>query len=63
MQPYNITIPIYAETEAEADMFRQDFYHFVDDKQKQGIAVTAKKLSQALAMFKDNPYLNHFLKL
>lgn len=63
MKPYNVTIPIYAETEAEVEAFRKDFYDFVDGKRQQGIAVSAKKMSQALAMFKDNQYLNNFLKI
>lgn len=62
MQAYNATIPIYAETEDEVKAFEKNFYDFVDEKRSQGIAVSAKKMSQALAMFKDNQYLNNFLK-
>lgn len=63
MQAYNATIPIYAETEDEVKAFEKNFYDFVDEKRSQGIAVSAKKMSQALAMFKDNQYLNNFLKI
>lgn len=63
MQAYNATIPIYAETEDEVKAFEKNFYDFVDEKRSQGIAVSAKKMSQALAMFKDNQYLNNFLKM
>lgn len=63
MQQYNATIPVYAETEEEAAAFQKTFYDFVDEKRNQGIAVTAKKLTQALKMFKDNQYLNNFLKM
>lgn len=63
MQPYNATIPIYAETEDEVKAFEKNFYDFVNEKRNQGIAVSAKKMSQALAMFRDNAYLNNFLKI
>lgn len=63
MKPYNATIPIYAETEDEVKAFEKNFYDFVNEKRNQGIAVSAKKMSQALAMFKDNQYLNNFLKI
>lgn len=63
MQPYNATIPIYAESEDEVKAFEKNFYDFVNEKRNQGIAVSAKKLTQALKMFKDNQYLNNFLKI
>ena len=62
MQPYTITIPIYAESEEEAKRFAQDFYQFVSEKREQGIAVTAQKFGNALAQFKDNPFLTNYLK-
>lgn len=63
MQAYNAIIPIYAETEDEVKAFEKNFYDFVNEKRSQGIAVSAKKLTQALMMFKDNQYLNNFLKM
>lgn len=63
MQAYNATIQIYAESEEELSTFQKAFYDFVNEKRNQGIAVSAKKLTQALTMFKDNQYLNNFLKM
>ena len=63
MQAYNVAIPIYAESEEEVAAFQKTFYDFVDEKRNQGIAVSAKKLTQALKMFKDNQYFNNFLKM
>lgn len=62
MQPYTITIPIYAKDEEEAKKFAQDFYQFVAEKREQGIAVTAEKVGNALSQFKDNPILINYLK-
>ncbi|MCM1168879.1 MAG: hypothetical protein NC324_02975 [Bacteroides sp.] len=62
MQPYNATIPIYAESQEEVAVFQRTFYDFVDGKRGQGVAVSAKKLTQAIKMFKDNAYLDNFLK-
>lgn len=62
MQPYTITIPIYANNEAEAKQFARDFHQFVAEKREQGIAVTADKFGKALAQFKNNPFLTNYLK-
>lgn len=57
-----VTIPIYAETEAEAKSFEQTFYAFVNAKREQGIAVTASKMAEALNKFGNNMFLNNFLR-
>lgn len=62
MTPYKATIYIYANGEDEVLEFQQLFYDFVNSKREQGIAVTALKLTQALAKYKDNFFVNNFLK-
>lgn len=63
MRPFNVTIPIYAGAEDEVKAFQQEFYAFVSEKRERGIAVSAKKMTQALKMFRDNKYLDNFLKM
>lgn len=62
MQQYNVTIPVYAESAADAENFAKAFYVFVDEKRLQGIAVTADKLAGALKKYKDNFFLLSYLK-
>lgn len=62
MQQYNITIPVYADSAENAENLAKDFYLFVDEKRKQGIAITAEKLAEALKRYKDNFLLISYLK-
>lgn len=62
MQPYTVTIPIYANSEEEAKQFARDFHAFVAEKREQGIAVTAEKFGKAISQFKNNPFLTNYLR-
>lgn len=62
MKAYNITIPIYADSDSEAQELERQFYDFVAEKRTQGIAVKACKLSDALKRFRDNYFVINFLK-
>lgn len=63
MQQYNVTIPVYADSADKAESFAKSFYLFVDEKRRQGIAVTAEKLTGALEKYKDNIFLINYLKI
>ena len=62
MQVFSVNIPIYANNETEANNFAKEFYGFVASKREQGIAVSADKMIQAINQFKNNPFLNNFLR-
>jgi hypothetical protein len=62
MQPYKVTFYVYAESEEQARELEQQLYEFVDSKRSRGIAVTARKLTQALIKFRDNYFVNNYLK-
>lgn len=62
MQPQKIEFYAYCENEAEAKELSMALYAFVNAKREQGIAVRAAKLTQALAKYKDNFFVNNFLK-
>jgi hypothetical protein len=57
-----ISFYIYCESESEAKELTQALHDFVEDKRKVGIAVTARKLIDALNKFKNNFFVNNFLK-
>jgi hypothetical protein len=62
MKPIKIHFYVYCEQDSEAAELMQTLHNFVEDKRKIGIAVTAKKLTEALTKYKDNFFLNNFLK-
>jgi hypothetical protein len=62
MQPYKITMFVYADSEEQALELEQALYRFVDNKRKQGVAVSAQKLTQALMRYANNYFVNQFLK-
>jgi hypothetical protein len=57
-----ISFYIYCDNDSEANELAKALHDFVESKRAQGIAVTAKKLTNALNKFKDNFFVNNFLK-
>lgn len=57
MNIYNITIPIYAATQEEADQAQRALRDFVSRYRDRGIAVTGNKVRDALASFSDNGFI------
>jgi len=62
MKGYEIRFNVYAESQEEAEAASQALRQFVDAKARQGIAVTAVKLSEAVGRFKDNYFVNQYFK-
>lgn len=62
MQPLQIKFYAYCDTEDEAKELEKALYDFVDAKRKQGVAVRAGKLTEALAKYKDNFLVTNFLR-
>jgi hypothetical protein len=62
MKPAKIEFFVYVENDAEAAELSKSLFGFVDGKRQMGIAVTAKALMSALDKFKDNHFLNSYLK-
>lgn len=62
MQPYKIEIYIYAESEQEAQEVQQAAYDFVNENYQRGRLVTASKLKDLLIKYKNNFFVQNFLK-
>ena len=62
MQPYKIEVYIYAESEQEARDVQQAAYDFVNEKYQRGGLVTASKLKDLLIKYKNNFFVQNFLK-
>ena len=54
MNVYNVEIPIYAESDAEAAELRQTIVWFINLHRSNGRAVTAKKVSDAIKQWDKN---------
>ncbi|MBR2266608.1 MAG: hypothetical protein IJ882_08145 [Paludibacteraceae bacterium] len=62
MKPYNVTLWVYADSDAEAQAFQQELNDFVVRKYNQGIYVRAGKLGKLLKQYGNNPMVSAFLK-
>ena len=57
MNVYNITVPIYAESEQEAMEAQQALYNFVSRYRERNVAVTGSKVAAALRNLESNPFI------
>lgn len=57
-----VTFNVYANSQEEADAASQAIASFVDNMAKQGVAVTANKLSQAVQSWGNNPLVRNYFK-
>ena len=62
MQPYTIEVYIFAEDEREAKEVQQAAYDFVNENYQRGGFVTAVKLKDLLIKYKNNFFVQNFLK-
>lgn len=57
MNVYNITVPIYAESEQEAMEGQQALFDFVSRYRERNVAVTGSKVAAALRNLEGNPFI------
>lgn len=57
MNVYNITVPIYAESEQEAMAAQQALFDFVNRYRERNVAVTGNKVAAALQNLESNPFI------
>lgn len=57
-----IVFNVYANRQEEADSASQAIATFIDNMAKQGVAVTAEKLSQAVQSWGNNPLVRNYFK-
>lgn len=57
MNVYTITVPIYAESEQEAQEAQQALYNFVNRYRERNVAVTGNKVVAALKNLESNPFI------
>jgi ApbE superfamily uncharacterized protein (UPF0280 family) len=62
MQGYKVQFNVFANSQEEADAASRAIATFVDNMAKQGVAVTAEKLSQAVQSWGNNPLVRNYFK-
>ena len=62
MGGYEIRFNVYAESQEEADKATEAIKAFISAKASHGVAVTANKVSDAIGRFKDNYFVEQFLR-
>lgn len=62
MKPYKVEIYLYAENEAEAQEATKAAYDFVKGNYEAGVLVTAKKFTEVIKKWGNNPLVRNFIR-
>ena len=62
MGGYEVRFNVYAESQAEADAASAAIKAFISAKARQGVAVTAVRLTEAVEKWKDNYFVTNYFK-
>lgn len=62
MKPYKVEIYLYAESEAEAKEASKAAYDFVKSNYEAGVLVTARKFTDIIRKWGNNPLVRNFIK-
>jgi hypothetical protein len=62
MKPYKVEIYLYAENEQEVQEATQAAYDFVKNNYNNGVLVTARKVTDIIRKWGNNPLVRNFIK-
>lgn len=62
MKGFKVSFNIFAESQEEANKLSVELGRFIDNNAKQGIAITANKVSEAIKRWGNNFLVNSYLK-
>lgn len=62
MQGYEVRFNVYADTQAEADEATRAIKDFIAANASQGVAVTARRLAEAVRKWGSNPIVKNYFK-
>ena len=60
MKGFQVTFNVYANSKEEAEAASKALRTFVDDQAKQGRAVTAQKITDAINKYKNNYFVTSY---
>lgn len=62
MQGFKVEFNIYAESQEEADQASEAIKQFISSNAKEGRAVTAKKIVEAMSRWSNNYFVKSYFK-
>ena len=62
MQGFQVSFNVYAGSKEEADKASEAFRTFVTEQARQGRAVTARKITDAINKYKNNYFVNSYFE-
>lgn len=62
MQGFEIRFNVYADSQEDADVATEAIKAFISSKARQGIAVTASGITDAVSRYKDNYFVTQFFR-
>ena len=62
MRGYKVEFNVYAESQEEADAATRAIKDFISQKAQTGVAVTARKITEALSRWQDNMFVTNYFK-
>lgn len=62
MKPYKVEIYLYADSEQEAQEAGKAAYDFVKNNYEAGVLVTARKFTDIIRKWGNNPLVRNFIK-
>ena len=62
MQGYQVSFNVYAESQQEADAASLAIKSFITEQARQGRAVTAVKITEAVGRYKNNYFVTNYFK-
>lgn len=62
MKPYKVEIYLYADNEQEASEATKAAYDFVKGNYEAGVLVTAKKFTEVIKKWGNNPLVRSFIR-
>ena len=62
MSGYEVKFNIYANSQQEADAVSMAFGKFVDERAREGVAVSASKLLSIVSKWGSNPIIKNYFK-
>jgi len=62
MKGFNVSFNVFADSQEEADKASMAIRQFIDNNAKQGIAITANKLVEAIGKWGNNFLVNSYFR-
>lgn len=62
MQGYEVKFNVYADSQEQADDAARAIKDFIGESARQGIAVTADRLTSAVKKWGSNPFVRNYFK-